>query len=74
MIQSVEQSREIQTVGVLKPQIKDSKKFSPFQETAARLLFMAVRWARCLTPFQTLTQEDQVWKQEKQRKNVNPAG
>ncbi|XP_023324316.1 nuclear receptor subfamily 2 group E member 1 [Eurytemora carolleeae] len=30
------------------------------QETAARLLFMAVRWARCLTPFQTLTQEDQV--------------
>lgn len=30
------------------------------QETAARLLFMAVRWAKCLAPFQTLTSGDQV--------------
>jgi len=30
------------------------------QETAARLLFMAVRWAKCLAPFQTLSQADQV--------------
>ena len=30
------------------------------QETAARLLFMAVRWAKCLAPFQTLSSSDQV--------------
>ena len=30
------------------------------QETAARLLFMAVRWAKCLAPFQTLSSGDQV--------------
>ena len=30
------------------------------QETAARLLFMAVRWAKCLAPFQTLSEGDQV--------------
>lgn len=29
------------------------------QETTARLLFMAVRWVRCLVPFQTLTKTDQ---------------
>lgn len=31
-----------------------------FQETTARLLFMAVRWVRCLAPFQTLSKRDQV--------------
>lgn len=30
------------------------------QETTARLLFMAVRWVRCLAPFQTLSKRDQV--------------
>lgn len=30
------------------------------KETAARLLFMAVRWVKCLVPFQTLTPRDQV--------------
>ncbi|KAK4881257.1 hypothetical protein RN001_004576 [Aquatica leii] len=30
------------------------------QETAARLLFMAVRWVRCLAPFQTLSKHDQL--------------
>lgn len=29
------------------------------QETTARLLFMAVRWVRCLVPFQTLSKNDQ---------------
>ncbi|KAL7045552.1 hypothetical protein ACKWTF_002259 [Chironomus riparius] len=29
------------------------------QETTARLLFMAVRWVRCLVPFQTLSKPDQ---------------
>lgn len=29
------------------------------QETTARLLFMAVRWVRCLVPFQTLSKTDQ---------------
>lgn len=29
------------------------------QETTARLLFMAVRWVRCLIPFQTLSKNDQ---------------
>lgn len=29
------------------------------QETTARLLFMAVRWVRCLVPFQTLSKADQ---------------
>ena len=30
------------------------------QENAARLLFMAVRWVKCLAPFQTLSLKDQV--------------
>ncbi|KAG7212981.1 hypothetical protein KM043_002321 [Ampulex compressa] len=30
------------------------------QETTARLLFMAVRWVRCLPPFQTLSKDDQL--------------
>lgn len=30
------------------------------QETTARLLFMAVRWVRCLAPFQTLSKQDQL--------------
>lgn len=30
------------------------------QETSARLLFMAVRWVKCLAPFQTLSVRDQV--------------
>lgn len=30
------------------------------QETTARLLFMAVRWVRCLAPFQTLSKDDQL--------------
>ncbi|XP_063990191.1 protein dissatisfaction-like [Diachasmimorpha longicaudata] len=38
--------------------------FSPtwemLQETTARLLFMAVRWVRCLAPFQTLFKEDRL--------------
>lgn len=29
------------------------------QETTARLLFMAVRWVKCLVPFQTLSKADQ---------------
>ncbi|XP_065094784.1 protein dissatisfaction-like [Ochlerotatus camptorhynchus] len=29
------------------------------QETTARLLFMSVRWVRCLIPFQTLSKSDQ---------------
>ncbi|KAG8225436.1 hypothetical protein J437_LFUL004436 [Ladona fulva] len=29
-------------------------------ETTARLLFMAVRWVRCLAPFQTLSKRDQL--------------
>ncbi|CAH1184281.1 unnamed protein product, partial [Phyllotreta striolata] len=34
--------------------------WSLLQETAARLLFMAVRWVRCLAPFQTLSKHDQL--------------
>ncbi|EEZ99270.2 dissatisfaction [Tribolium castaneum] len=34
--------------------------FYIFQETTARLLFMAVRWVRCLAPFQTLSKHDQL--------------
>ncbi|XP_040576737.1 LOW QUALITY PROTEIN: protein dissatisfaction [Lepeophtheirus salmonis] len=38
--------------------------FSPtwpmLQETTARLLFMAVRWVKCLAPFQTLSSKDQL--------------
>lgn len=34
--------------------------FSYFQETSARLLFMAVRWVRCLAPFQALAPNDQL--------------
>ncbi|KNC32474.1 hypothetical protein FF38_00497 [Lucilia cuprina] len=30
------------------------------QETTARLLFMAVRWVKCLMPFQTLSRSDQI--------------
>uniref|UniRef100_A0A1I8M8B3 Uncharacterized protein n=1 Tax=Musca domestica TaxID=7370 RepID=A0A1I8M8B3_MUSDO len=30
------------------------------QETTARLLFMAVRWVKCLMPFQTLSRQDQI--------------
>ncbi|XP_073821269.1 protein dissatisfaction-like, partial [Musca autumnalis] len=30
------------------------------QETTARLLFMAVRWVKCLMPFQTLSRTDQI--------------
>ena len=30
------------------------------QETTARLLFMAVKWVKCLVPFQTLSTKDQV--------------
>ena len=30
------------------------------QETTARLLFMAVRWVKCLAPFQTLSLRDQL--------------
>lgn len=30
------------------------------QETTARLLFMAVRWVRCLPPFQTISKDDQL--------------
>ncbi|XP_028037793.1 photoreceptor-specific nuclear receptor [Bombyx mandarina] len=30
------------------------------QETSARLLFMAVRWVRCLAPFQALSPSDQL--------------
>ncbi|OXA56108.1 Nuclear receptor subfamily 2 group E member 1 [Folsomia candida] len=30
------------------------------QETSARLLFMAVRWVKCLGPFQTLSKRDQL--------------
>ncbi|XP_055386144.1 protein dissatisfaction [Condylostylus longicornis] len=39
----------------------DSRMFSweMLQETTARLLFMAVRWVRCLMPFQTLSKNDQ---------------
>ena len=33
--------------------------FNWIQETSARLLFMAVRWVRWLTPFQTLCRTDQ---------------
>lgn len=33
--------------------------FNQLQETTARLLFMAVRWVRCLVPFQTLSKTDQ---------------
>lgn len=38
------------------------KLYDYFQETTARLLFMAVRWVRCLAPFQTLSKRDQVSK------------
>jgi len=31
-----------------------------FQETTARLLFVAVRWVRCRSPFQTLCKRDQM--------------
>ncbi|KAG5308755.1 NR2E1 protein, partial [Acromyrmex insinuator] len=31
-----------------------------FCETTARLLFMAVRWVRCLPPFQTISKDDQL--------------
>lgn len=34
--------------------------FHVLQETSARLLFMAVRWVRCLAPFQALAPQDQL--------------
>ncbi|PNF28626.1 hypothetical protein B7P43_G09392 [Cryptotermes secundus] len=36
------------------------RKFHYKKETTARLLFMAVRWVRCLAPFQTLSKRDQL--------------
>ena len=36
-----------------------SGSYELLQETSARLLFMAVRWVRWLTPFQTLCRTDQ---------------
>ena len=39
--------------------IGQTKLDSP-QETTARLLFMAVRWVKCLAPFQTLSLRDQL--------------
>ena len=45
------------------PRVTDSGLFSreTVYETAARLLFMAVRWTKNLTSFASLPQEDQVW-------------
>ncbi|XP_062121359.1 LOW QUALITY PROTEIN: protein dissatisfaction [Drosophila sulfurigaster albostrigata] len=46
----------------LRPQqLLDSRLLSweMLQETTARLLFMAVRWVKCLMPFQTLSKNDQ---------------
>jgi len=42
-------------------QLLDSRLLSweMLQETTARLLFMAVRWVKCLMPFQTLSKNDQ---------------
>uniref|UniRef100_A0A8D8W1E9 Nuclear receptor subfamily 2 group E member 1 n=2 Tax=Cacopsylla melanoneura TaxID=428564 RepID=A0A8D8W1E9_9HEMI len=37
-----------------------SPSWEVLQETTARLLFMAVRWVRCLAPFQTLSKRDQL--------------
>ncbi|KAM8717419.1 hypothetical protein ACLKA7_004161 [Drosophila subpalustris] len=45
----------------LPQQLLDSRLLSweMLQETTARLLFMAVRWVKCLMPFQTLSKNDQ---------------
>lgn len=40
------------------------------QETTARLLFMAVRWVKCLTPFQSLTRHDQLLLLQVQADNI----
>eukprot|EP00095_Tigriopus_kingsejongensis_P006750 maker-scaffold1404_size42976-snap-gene-0.13 protein:Tk06750 transcript:maker-scaffold1404_size42976-snap-gene-0.13-mRNA-1 annotation:"orphan nuclear receptor" len=42
----------------LSPSIVPS--WDTLQETTARLLFMAVRWVKCLAPFQTLSSKDQL--------------
>ena len=39
---------------------RQTRFISIFQETTARLLFMAVRWVRCIPPFQTLSKNDQL--------------
>lgn len=41
------------------PTLLNDDFFFSSQETTARLLFMAVRWVRCLVPFQTLSKSDQ---------------
>jgi nuclear receptor subfamily 2 group A len=42
------------------PSLGMSPSWDTLQETTARLLFMAVRWVKCLAPFQTLSSRDQV--------------
>ncbi|CAG7785389.1 unnamed protein product, partial [Allacma fusca] len=42
------------------PLITWSPSWEALQETSARLLFMAVRWVKCLGPFQTLSKRDQL--------------
>ncbi|KAH8413937.1 hypothetical protein KR009_000635, partial [Drosophila setifemur] len=53
---------QVQHNALLFPQqLLDSRLLSweMLQETTARLLFMAVRWVKCLMPFQTLSKNDQ---------------
>ncbi|KAL1509407.1 hypothetical protein ABEB36_004150 [Hypothenemus hampei] len=44
----------------LPPSLPLTPTWEMLQETTARLLFMAVRWVRCLAPFQTLSKNDQL--------------
>ncbi|XP_050303171.1 protein dissatisfaction isoform X2 [Anthonomus grandis grandis] len=44
----------------LPPPLPLTPTWEMLQETTARLLFMAVRWVRCLAPFQTLSKNDQL--------------
>ncbi|KAL5232919.1 hypothetical protein ACI65C_000329 [Semiaphis heraclei] len=67
LIWSAKMSEASSPIGIpqpTSPQSSLSLSLSPtwevLQETTARLLFMAVRWVRCLAPFQTLSKHDQL--------------
>ncbi|XP_054258478.1 protein dissatisfaction-like [Macrosteles quadrilineatus] len=61
---SKQEHDRLSTMGITSPVGPPPLALSPswevLQETTARLLFMAVRWVRCLAPFQTLSKRDQL--------------
>ncbi|XP_025417566.1 nuclear receptor subfamily 2 group E member 1 isoform X2 [Sipha flava] len=67
LIWSAKMSEASSPVGIPQPSspqgsltLSLSPTWEVLQETTARLLFMAVRWVRCLAPFQTLSKHDQL--------------